>query len=113
VIIADNRHGGPVDLWPANHISIKNRLVDNTNIKIINPVWNAQAAKYNGCFVVYLGKDYAGDPVGNLQRTYPTVKLGANPDGTGGTTLTPVVVLGPNAPAVTESPTTHYVLIDP
>lgn len=104
---------GDDDNW-LGHVAFANALVDNQDIWIINPVWNALHPKTNGMLYIKMSKFYDTPTTDlNAQVTPPLIKLGANPTtGAGGTTLTPVVYTGSGAPSVafTQSPSTHYIL---
>jgi hypothetical protein len=100
--------------WLSCHVSLTNTMVDNgADTWFINPTWNSLDPKYNGMFMVGAPTGYAGVANLSIYATPPLVKLGANADGTGGTTLTPIVHTRSGGPATpyTQSPSTHYIFM--
>lgn len=99
--------------WLSAHMSFTNTMTDNgANIWVINPTWNTLDPDYNGMLMIGSPLNYAGVANANILATPPLVKLGASVvDGSGGTTLTPILHTRSGGPATpyTQSPSTHFI----
>jgi hypothetical protein len=62
--------------WDVAHMVFDSQLGDNTDITILDPVWNGSYSRFGGMFTLKTGINYNGVP--NTQGTAPTVIIGGN-----------------------------------
>lgn len=95
-IIVDN-----MTEWTATHMSFGNAIADNTDIRIIDPVWHGTGPTRNsGCFTIGYNVNYGSGA--NLQTTAAYVELN-------GVALTPIHTYS-NSGTIAADPAKNYII---
>lgn len=62
--------------WDVAHMVFDSQLGDNTDITIIDPIWDSSYPRFGGMFTIKTGINYNGVP--NTQATAPKLIIGGN-----------------------------------